>query len=81
MCCYGCRPVQEIADRAKELGKLSQDPHLQGSPNAELPEDVHAAIMIEKVAPDHEAVVEKKAKDLKVTRVLRSGNALLVQPP
>lgn len=76
-----CRPVLEIAERAKELGALSQDPAMKGTPNGELPKDMLPAVMIEKVSPDQEEVVHQKVVDLKVTRVVRCGNALHVQTP
>lgn len=73
--------MQDIADLAAELGALSQDPQLQGTPNAELRKEMVPAVMFEKVEPRQEQAVSQKAVDLRVTRVVRSGNALHVQPP
>jgi hypothetical protein len=77
----GCRPVQDIAEFAAELGSLSQEPHMRGTPNGQLHKDMVPAVMFEKVEPRQEQMVSQKAVELNVTRVVRSGNALHVQPP
>ena len=73
-----CRPVKEIAQRAKELGELSQAHHMKGTLNEELHSDMRAAFMAEKVEPGKEANIQKACKSMKVMRLQRNGTAIQV---
>ena len=68
--CLFCwfRPVEEVAERCKELTKL---------PN-EWPAIVKPAFMVERPDPASEFRIQKACKDLNVVQFRRSGHAIQV---
>lgn len=62
----GAKPVKQIAERARELGKL---------PN-QLPAGVKPAFMVERADTHVERKVDRACRDMQVMRFKRSGQAI-----
>ena len=72
------RPIKAIAERAQDLEDLSRQPHAQGSPHAQLPPNVRAAFMAERVEPTNLKSVNEFCKNRKVMRLQRCGVAIKI---